>query len=747
MATGINGRPVAISPRAAAHPSPIMVDGHPEAGGVLASLFCDGPSSFLPCDGSPRPDEVDFDINPTGVYVAVHTKQWELARERVKIYPREAATWVARYGSGGSGGSGDSGGIPDAAAGTSSFGERIAATSPRSAGTAPPPPLHPLSPRGGGGGNGGGPKVLRWRMLPLHAAMLFGAPPDVVKALIKAHPAGCSARDDQGSLPLHLAFRSGASEEMVLLLLDAYPQAIERSDNKGRLPSMLAPRQTMSYGDLLGEAFVKGPAYYYWASRVASADRARGEAALTRRIHVLEEQLRAAGERSREALETTERRLEGELEALSSENGELKARLDWYETKYDGADEKERVLVDHANSLAERLRLTSLSEEHLATKLARLEAKLKSRDVELEEARKAAAGEQLASAERVAALEKALERAERQSQSLAEDLARRSADAEEARKRFEKERRLFERQIDASKECLMELIASSKEDKRMFEEDSRELRRQLQALQSDLRKASASEKRMFAEESQELKRQLATIQSDVQRATGVGGSGGEAAARELEAKLERLHREVTGEARSFESRVGAGAHRGRRRSSRSPARDAEGSGSFGTEREATGARAIGRRGIGTSQTDDAVRPDASGIVASNVRHSNSVSPGSNAQRSGSLSPRTNAAPKSMKPRQPFQEEDPFAFDTYVSTKSSRRSGARQARDDDDCYSHPSDVVTALALGELTEEQRLALERLDLGGSREEITAMLSRVPGLTENQVKLLVDVASSITG
>jgi len=51
-----------------------------------------------------------------------------------------------------------------------------------------------------------------------------------------------------------------------------------------------------------------------------------------------------------------------------------------------------------------------------------------------------------------------------------------------------------------------------------------------------------------------------------------------------------------------------------------------------------------------------------------------------------------------------------------------------------------------ALGELSEEQRLALEQLDLSGSKEDISAMLKRVPGLTNNQVNLLVDVASSLT-
>jgi len=95
---------------------------------------------------------------------------------------------------------------------------------------------------------------------------------------------------------------------------------------------------------------------------------------------------------------------------------------------------------------------------------------------------------------------------------------------------------------------------------------------------------------------------------------------------------------------------------------------------------------------------------------------------------------------------PVVTEKDEPFDTYVSTKSSIKSCADETRDDTDCFSHLTDVDTAMALGELSEEQRLALEQLDLSGSKEDISAMLKRVPGLTNNQVNLLVDVASSLT-
>ena len=80
--------------------------------------------------------------------------------------------------------------------------------------------------------------------------------------------------------------------------------------------------------------------------------------------------------------------MQGKIEVLINKNAELKERMVWYETNYDGTEEKEKVLVDHTNSLTEPLQLTSMGEEHLAKKLAKLEARLQNKEVELEQARK-----------------------------------------------------------------------------------------------------------------------------------------------------------------------------------------------------------------------------------------------------------------------------------------------------------------------------------------------------------------------
>lgn len=180
----------------------------PPKKGVFSAFSCgtDRTGSF----------EVDFDKAPTGLYVLVHNKQWKGALDRLKHYPKEASTWIVRMGNE----EGDV--VPDTSA-TSRSQLRVtdarktpkAATTEQIGGAMQSPSQM-------------GKKVLRWRMLPLHAAVLFNAPVDLIQALLKAYPDACSKYDDQGMLPLHLAFRSGANEETILQLLDVYPNAIEQ---------------------------------------------------------------------------------------------------------------------------------------------------------------------------------------------------------------------------------------------------------------------------------------------------------------------------------------------------------------------------------------------------------------------------------------------------------------------------------------------------------------------------------------
>merc|ERR1712194_32327 len=308
----------------------------------------------------------------------------------------------------------------------------------------------------------------------------------------------------------------------------------------------------MSYVESIGEAFVKGPAYYYWASCVVTADRLRSEAAMTKQIKQLEENVRVSNERGLSI-----------QKGLSIENAELKEQVTWYESKYDGAEEKEKVLVDHTNSLAERLRLTSLSEEHLATKLAKIESRLHNKETELKQARTMAAEEKEVSEYHVKEMEQILVKTKHKEKSLTLKLDKKITESNEMKALFEKESQLFEKQVDASKECLMELITSSKQDKRRFEQETKELRRQLTAVQAE----AQNEKQMFEKESEELQQELATIKIEEKRAAEAQKSSNTIAVstaavpQSLEEKLDSLRKEVIDNTRSFMSHANATAEK------------------------------------------------------------------------------------------------------------------------------------------------------------------------------------------
>jgi chromosome segregation ATPase len=68
----------------------------------------------------------------------------------------------------------------------------------------------------------------------------------------------------------------------------------------------------------------------------------------------------------------------------------------------------------------------------------------------------------------------------------------------------------------------------------------------------------------------------------------------------------------------------------------------------------------------------------------------------------------------------------------------------QSRDDDDVLSLDSDIDMG-ALGNLSPEQQDALLNLDLSGNTAEVATQLKKIPGLTNNQVTLLLQVASSL--
>lgn len=136
--------------------------------------------------GSVQVREVDYDTYPTKLIKLVEKKKWEEAIQRCVDYPQEASTWMCRL-------------------------QEVDGADKKKT-------------------------EVRWRILPLHSAIVLHAPVEVIEALVDAYPDGIKTGDDRQMLPLHMAFRLGASPETAAVLVDAYPDALSMKDSKGHTP-------------------------------------------------------------------------------------------------------------------------------------------------------------------------------------------------------------------------------------------------------------------------------------------------------------------------------------------------------------------------------------------------------------------------------------------------------------------------------------------------------------------------------
>mmetsp|Transcript_29494 Transcript_29494/g.65401 ORF Transcript_29494/g.65401 Transcript_29494/m.65401 type:complete len:595 (-) Transcript_29494:255-2039(-) len=159
------------------------------ASGARLTTFADDVKDLTEEEEDPRTAistrEIDYDDKPTDLYSLVEKRQWDHALNLLSnLAPyaalTQASTWVVRK---------------EAATGK-----------------------------------------LRWRLLPLHASIIFKAPINVIEGLVKAYPGAARCKDDQGMLPIHLAFRNDAPDEIVDEVLGAYPAAVNVHDRKGRAP-------------------------------------------------------------------------------------------------------------------------------------------------------------------------------------------------------------------------------------------------------------------------------------------------------------------------------------------------------------------------------------------------------------------------------------------------------------------------------------------------------------------------------
>jgi hypothetical protein len=67
--------------------------------------------------------------------------------------------------------------------------------------------------------------TLRWRMLPIHSAIIYDAPADTLQAICAAFPEGIQGQDDRGVHPLQLAYRLKRSPQVIGVLEEYYVHA------------------------------------------------------------------------------------------------------------------------------------------------------------------------------------------------------------------------------------------------------------------------------------------------------------------------------------------------------------------------------------------------------------------------------------------------------------------------------------------------------------------------------------------
>ena len=76
--------------------------------------------------------------------------------------------------------------------------------------------------------------TVKWSQLPLHLALVLGAPYGIVLRLVNLYPEAVRCTDDERMLPLHLAFRHGATDKVVELILSHFPDAVNAKGKGGR---------------------------------------------------------------------------------------------------------------------------------------------------------------------------------------------------------------------------------------------------------------------------------------------------------------------------------------------------------------------------------------------------------------------------------------------------------------------------------------------------------------------------------
>ena len=249
--------------------------------------------------------ELDFDENPSELYLCLQGRDWDASVARIKTHPEESTYWVTRHEEDGK---------------------------------------------------------LRWRLLPLHAAIIFGAPVDLVKILADAFPEAVAAKDDQGMIPLHLSYHMGSPAIVVEFLLDVYPASMNVKDKKGRTPLVLAETSK-------GPNKVEFIRILEQRARALenSYERVTGVPGHKAMIKTYEKEIRFAFDLELQSFRTQE----------STKQSQLEEKIKTLEKEMAGSEEATRVFEGHVAYLEKKLAERGDTEARLAARIAEIDKEMK----------------------------------------------------------------------------------------------------------------------------------------------------------------------------------------------------------------------------------------------------------------------------------------------------------------------------------------------------------------------------------
>jgi hypothetical protein len=208
---------------------------------------------------------------------------------------------------------------------------------------------------------------VRWRLLPLHAAIIFRAPFRIVDCLLSAYPGAAAFKDDQGMLPLHLAFRQQPVVDFRIMeeILIAYPAGLTVRDRKGRTPMEASQSTPTSNFMQLFAQIIVGAAKQEWMQEQAHHAAANAPPPVDEKAIAKRAKAQAASEYATKLTELKdefERELESKQALIDELTVELEdLKLDLEQKTY---EEQESTPIRHTTSeLALGLSLKTQNDE------------------------------------------------------------------------------------------------------------------------------------------------------------------------------------------------------------------------------------------------------------------------------------------------------------------------------------------------------------------------------------------------